>query len=454
MLTISEISKITKGRCLQFGRMSQVNGISIDSRTIQKGNVYVAIQGNRLNGHDFITAARRKGAVAVVVSQKVACPDDLAVVLVKDTTRALGRIAAWHRRQFDIPVIAVTGSTGKTTTKEMIAAVLGKRYNVLKNIKTENNQFGVPLTLLRLNPLHEIAVLELGTNQPGDIRWLSQITWPTMVVFTNIGDSHLAGLKNRRGVFAEKIQLIKYLPPSGVVLFNNDDLFLSKLHKYNLRQKIVSFACDADAQYQARNISVVHNRRIDFSVGRHKLTVQSPAMHNVRNALAAISCGRYYKISYNDVRSALAGFQFSSARQEISRVGKYWLIDDTYNANPLSLESAIRTLDAMRIKGRRVVVFGDMLELGVGSKALHQDAGRMIARSDTDIILTTGRHARYTTQAALDTGKNIKAVHCEDLRGVHGWLKRVCTPGDAILVKGSRGMRLERTVAYVRKSFK
>ena len=167
MLTIQEISAITQGKCLQAGKVSSVNGVSIDTRTIQKGNLYIAIRGNRLNGHAFLAAARRKGAVAAVVSQKVVCPEDLAVILVKDTTRALGLIAAWHRRQFNIPVIAVTGSTGKTSTKEMIAAVLSKRYKVLKNTKTENNQFGVPLTLLRLHSSHRVAVIELGTNQRG-----------------------------------------------------------------------------------------------------------------------------------------------------------------------------------------------------------------------------------------------------------------------------------------------
>ncbi|OGX33843.1 MAG: hypothetical protein A3C36_01505 [Omnitrophica WOR_2 bacterium RIFCSPHIGHO2_02_FULL_52_10] len=453
MLTIPEISQITKGKCLQAGKVSKVNGVSIDTRTIQKGYVYIAIKGHRLNGHAFLEAARRKGAVAAVVCEKVVCPADFAVIQVKDTTKALGLIAAWHRRQFNIPVIAVTGSTGKTTTKEMIAAVLSKRYKVLKNTKTENNQFGVPLTLLRLNPSHQIAVLELGTNRRGDIRWLAHITRPTAAVFTNIGDSHLAGLKNRRGVFTEKIQILKFMPPRGVVILNEDDAFLSTLHTQKIRQDIIGYACDAHAQYQARGISIVRNQRLDFTVGRHTFQMKNPALHNVSNALAAISCGRHFKIRYNDIRSALAGFRFSSARQEIARVGTCWLINDSYNANPLSLESAIRTLGALRIKGKRIAVVGDMLELGARSVALHQSAGRMIARSGTDIVLTTGRHARHTARAAKETGSGIRAVHCADLSGVHRWLKRVCAPGDAILVKGSRGMRLERTVDYLKKSF-
>ena len=454
MFTTQQISKITRGHCLQPGRTLKIRGISIDSRTIKKGHVYIAVKGQRLNGHDFIAQAARRGAVAVIVSRKVACPEGVAVIMVKNTTKALGQIAAWHRKQFAIPVIAVTGSAGKTTTKEMIAAVLGKRYKVLKNFKTENNQFGVPLTLLKLKSSHDMAVLELGTNQRGDIRWLARVTAPVTAVFTNIGDSHLEGLKNRRGVFTEKSRLLCYLPPNGVIIYNGDDAFLKKLSRRHARQKIIRYGCEEKADVVARNVSSAGGRKLEFYVHRQKFTVHSPARHNVRNALAAITCGTHYKVSYNDIRAALARFRFAGSRQEFCRTGRYHFIDDSYNANPLSLASAIETLDALRVTGKRIVVCGDMLELGKRARALHRNAGRMIAGSQTDIVLTVGKYARSISEAVNGAGKAARAFHCADLKTLHQKLKHFCVPGDVILVKGSRGAHLERTVAYLKKNFK
>jgi len=184
MLTVGEIQKVTKGKLLQGKDSTKINGVSIDSRSIRKKNIFVAIHGKQFNGHTFIRTAIRKGASALVVSKSVTCPKHIAVIYVKDTTKALGQIAAGHRKRFSIPIVAITGSTGKTTTKELTASILAKRFKVLKNVKTENNQYGVTLTLLKLNSSHKIAVLELGTNQPGDIRWLAQIVRPTTVIFT------------------------------------------------------------------------------------------------------------------------------------------------------------------------------------------------------------------------------------------------------------------------------
>jgi len=241
MLIVKELKKIIKGILVQGVMPASVSGVSIDSRTAQKGNIFIAIEGERFNGHAFIRAAIRKGAKVVVVSKKVSCPRNISVLLVKDTTKALGQIAAWHRYQFDIPVIAITGSTGKTTTKDMLAAVLMTRFKVLKNVKTENNQFGVPLTLLKLNATHQMAILELGTSQPGDIRLLARMVQPTTILMTNIGESHLAGLKNKKGVYAEKVQLIRSLKPGGHVIVNGDDPYLITVPKGGKNYKKISF---------------------------------------------------------------------------------------------------------------------------------------------------------------------------------------------------------------------
>lgn len=451
MLTVEEIKKATKGTFVQgsISSTSTVNGVSIDSRKTSKGNVFIAIAGARFDGHDFIRQAIRRGAAAVIVSKKIACSNKITVIRVADTTKALGQIAAGYRRQFRIPVVAITGSTGKTTTKDMVASVLAKRFKVLKNAGTENNQYGVPLTLLKLKASHQVAVLELGTNQPGDIRWLAKIARPTMGIFTNIGESHLERLKTPAGVLREKAQLIKYMEPGGVIIVNGDDRHLAALSKKYKKQKVIRFGCGKNVDHRANDIVVRNNRCLHFKVHRHTFKINSLAMHNVYNALAAISCGSAFQIRYDDSIAALSRFKFCGGRQEIRKIGRLWLIDDTYNANPVSLKSAIHTLDTLDIKGKRIVVCADMLELGLRSAALHRSAGEMIGRSRADIVLTTGRHARYITQGLSGVKGNITAQHCKDLKEVQKHLKRLCDPGDAILVKGSRGMHMERVVEFL-----
>ena len=454
MLTVEEIKKVTRGTFVQGSISSTVTGVSIDSRKIGKGNAFIAIKGERFDGHDFIRKAVRNGATVVISSKKIVCARDVTVIGVKDTTKALGQIAAWHRQRFSIPVVAITGSTGKTTTKEMIASVLAKRFKVLKNVGTENNQYGVPLTLLKLKASHQVAVLELGTNQPGDIRWLAKIARPTMGIFTNVGESHLKRLRTPAGVLREKAQLIKYMEPGGVVILNGDDRYLATLPKKYKKQRMVRFGCGKESGHRADDVVVRDNRSLHFKVQRHVFKINSPATHNVYNALAAISCGRVFKIRYNDIIAALSRFSLRGGRQEIRKIGQFWLIDDTYNANPVSLKSAVSTLDTLRIKGKRIVICADMLELGLRSVALHRSAGEMIGRSHADIVLTIGCHARHITHELKRAKGSITALHCRDLKEVQKRLKGFCRPGDAVLIKGSRGMHMERIVTFLNTHFK
>lgn len=454
MLTIADIKKATKGKLVQGQNSMIVSGVSIDSRTIHKRDVFIAIKGQYCNGHDFIRAAIKKGAIAIVVSQGITCSAEIAIIHVKDTTKALGQIAAWYRQQFDIPVIAVTGSVGKTTTKDLIASVLSSRFKVLKNIKTENNQYGVPLTLLRLNASIKIIVLEMGTNQTGDIAKLAQIARPTTVVLTNIGESHLAGLKSLKGIFREKMQLIKYMKPRGTIILNGDDRFFKTILNKKYKQDIISFGCGGINDFRAILITIQSNHRSTFQVRGHSFKIGSPAMHNVYNALAAISCGLQYKIRYNKISDSLAHFSFRHSRQQIIKSGKFWLIDDTYNANPASLNSAIDTLNAFSIKGKRIVVCADMLELGAQSESLHRLAGKKIAQSAADVVLTVGNNARFITESLHQFNRDIEARHCVDVREVHRRLKGLYCPGDVVLVKGSRGMCMERTVTFLKLHFK
>ena len=234
MFTLKEIVQATGGKLFHAFKIRKIKGVSTNSRTLKKGELFIAIQGQKFDAHHFIPNVIEAGASAVVISKKEFIPKiEIPTVLVADTTKALGNIASFHRQRFKIPVVAITGSAGKTTTKEMIAAVLQTQYKVLKNFKTENNQFGVPLTLLQLRKSHEIVVMEIGTNHFGDIRWLTQVLQPTVAIFTNIGESHLEFLKNPAGVFREKSDLIRYQSLRGHIIFNSDDEQLKKIYFLN-----------------------------------------------------------------------------------------------------------------------------------------------------------------------------------------------------------------------------
>src|SRR3989338_2577782 len=354
MFNVEELQKASQGKLIQGKSSARVKGVSINSRAIKKGEVFIAIPGPNFDGHDFVTdAIKKKAAVVIVTKNLKRIPGYIPVIQVKDTVKALGKIARAFRDRFSIPVIAITGSAGKTTTKEMLAYTLGNDFNVLKNIKTENNHIGVPLTLLKLKPKHEIAVIELGTNRPKDIRWLTYIVNPQVAILTNIGESHLELLKSPSGVFQEKFDLVSGMKEGGTVIFNADDVYLNKIPSYRFAHKIVKYAIKNKADYQAGAIEN-HNGFLRFSVnGKKGWRLRTLAQHNIYNALVAISCGKQFKMSELAIQKRLARFRFPAGRQNVGKVGGCWLIDDTYNANPVSLRSALQTLSSLNVRGRK-----------------------------------------------------------------------------------------------------
>lgn len=449
ILTVKQIQEASGGLVISGEGSVRIQGFSTDSRTLQKGEAFIAINGEHFDGHAFIDQAVKKGARALIVSKKIPILENIPVIRVKDTTHALGRIAAFYRRLFDIPVIAVTGSAGKTTTKEMIAAVLSARFKVLKNAKTENNQYGVPLTILKLNESHEAAVLELGTNQPGDIPWLTSIAQPTIAVFTNIGESHLQGLGTPRGVFREKFRLVEGMAPGGIVIYNKDDRYLRAMPLKKTGQRMVSYAVKQTADHQANGIRRGSDHSMCFQMGRRKFVLNTPVEQYVYNALAAISCARVLRINDGQIQSILLNFEFGASRQEIRKAGEVLIIDDTYNANPVSFKSAIGTLDALKTAGQKILVAGDMMELGQRAQDLHLALGEMIARSTVDAALMTGKYVRYAARALRASNPRIEVFCYGSLPELHRRLLTVCRQGDLVLVKGSRAMRMERTVAFI-----
>ncbi|OGX09051.1 MAG: hypothetical protein A2Z88_08005 [Omnitrophica WOR_2 bacterium GWA2_47_8] len=447
---LNEIIDEIGAKVLQGNADIRIRGVSINSRTIRKGELYIAIVGKRLDGHDFIGDCIKKGAAAVIVSKKGGFKKDIPVLYVKDTTKSLGFLARFYRRKFKIPLIAITGSSGKTTTKEMAAHVLSSRYNVLKNIATENNQFGVPLTLFRLNPRHEMVVLELGTNCFGDIKWLAQIAEPTEAIFTNIGASHLEFLRSPAGVLKEKSDLVKYMSPTGKVILNYDDPYLRGL-KVGKRQKIISYGVHARSRYKAEVLPSSGPVNLRFQIHKQIFELKTPVQHNIYNALAAISAARLFKVDVADIQRRLKSFRFPKGRFMINQRRGSWIIDDTYNANPVSFRSAIETLAQIRNKGKKILICADMLELGEKTERLHREVGVLAGQLNINLVLGVGKLAKFICEDAKRNNTDVSAFHFDTVNKLHQRLPGFFKPGDAILVKGSRGMHMEQTVEFLNK---
>jgi UDP-N-acetylmuramoyl-tripeptide--D-alanyl-D-alanine ligase len=447
MFTILDIVKATGGELWRGDLKTRVKAVSTDTRKVKKGDLFIAIKGDKFDGHDFVADAIKSGATAVLVmNRELAFEGKAAVIVVHDTVKALGRLARYHRQRFKIPVIAITGSAGKTTTKEFIAAVLKKKFRVLYNAGTENNHIGVPMTLLKLRKTHQAAILELGTNHFGEISWLAQNTLPTVAVFTNIGPSHLAGLGSPQGVLKEKLTLIDCLAKSGSVILNADDPLLRTVLKRRIPQKVLTYAVEHRAEVKAATVGIKDGRLCFTLQNEDCFRLPAPVWGNVLNALAAIACGQLFKIKIKDVQEAIFSAKAAKGRQCFRSVGGVTIIDDTYNANPLSFKNALRTLALIPRKGRTFLLGADMLELGERTEELHAEVGLCVGESRVDKVLTIGRFARVIGEKAREVRPEIDARHFEKKEEMLNILRHEVRPGDVVLGKGSRGMHMEEVV--------
>jgi UDP-N-acetylmuramoyl-tripeptide--D-alanyl-D-alanine ligase len=450
MFKVEELLKATKGRLISGESDTIIKGISIDTRTIKLHEAFMAIKGANFDGHHFINEALKKGAKAVIVqaqNQKFTKSQiKIPFIEVKDTVRALGDIAKFQREKFNIPVIAVTGSNGKTTTKEMIKQVLSKKFKVLKNIGTKNNQIGLPLTLLDLTHSYDLAVLEVGSNHFGEVDYLSRICQPNIGIITNIGHSHIEYFKNLAGVFREKYTLIKGLKNPRIAILNSDDILLRRnIDKINKSQFILGFGIKNRCDFFASQINKFSDR-VKFLVNqKYRFTLKTLGYYNIYNALAAIAVARIFGIAYEDIALRLASFDFPQSRLQLLRLHNSKFINDTYNSNPLSLKQALDTLDNFNICGRKILVMGDMLELGSKAIIFHRQIGQQAARI-CDIFITVGKLSRYAADTAMSRGLDRRSIFvCENNIQARGILfGKVCPgPDDVILVKGSRAMMME-----------
>jgi UDP-N-acetylmuramoyl-tripeptide--D-alanyl-D-alanine ligase len=473
MFKVSELIKATGGRLLRGKAIGFIRGISIDSRGIKKKEAFIAVKGDNFDGHDFIVEAIKKGAGCIIYSSSfartytplfnrwqryaISAKSDTAFIEVKDTIRALGDIAHFKRRQFNrLPLIGITGSNGKTTVKEMTAWILSAAFKVLKNAGTKNNHIGVPLTLLNLKNEHELAVLELGTNHFGEIGYLARVCAPNVGVITNIGPSHLEFLYNLSGVFREKYSSFRHLQSPYLGIVNADDRFLKRsLSKKSFKPFILGYSMKHPADFFASNIQR-RNETIEFSIkGRgsrskssnkknYKIALRTPGYYNVYNALTAIAIARIFGITYPDIVSRLANFDFPEGRLKLINFGKVSFIDDTYNSNPDSLQQALAALAQFKARGRKICIMGDMLELGRHAQSFHCQALRSAA-GICDVFIGVGK---LSTEAARDAKKYFRdkdIFTCSCIEQAREVLFNDVSPkkNDVVLVKGSRAMKME-----------
>jgi UDP-N-acetylmuramoyl-tripeptide--D-alanyl-D-alanine ligase len=449
LFTVESLVRATQGALIGGDLGVPVNGVSIDSRTLHVGEAFFAIRGHALDGHAYVREAAARGASCLVVhSLSDDLPSAVPAVLVDDTTRALGRFAAWHRAQFSLPVTAVTGSNGKTTTKEMTAAVLGALGRVLKPLSSFNNQWGLPLTLLKLTPDHRAVALELGANQPGEIASLAAISQPTVGVVTMVSSAHTEFFGSLEGVAAEKSALVRAIPPSGAVVLNADDPRVRGMGSL-ARGRIITVSAQGPADVRAigQPEDTMSGVRFTLEAGgaRRAVSLRFAGRHNVVNALAAAGAGLAVGLDLGQIASGLESARPIKGRCVWRRAGALHILDDTYNANPASVRAALETLKAATGVRRRVVVLGDMLELGEIAERAHREAGQAVVLSGAVEFIGVGRYARDAVEAAREAGLR-ESHHTNTFEDTMALLLKRLAPGDAVLVKGSRGMRMERVV--------
>ncbi|HHU22217.1 MAG TPA: UDP-N-acetylmuramoyl-tripeptide--D-alanyl-D-alanine ligase [Clostridiales bacterium] len=448
-MTIANIARACDGEYFGSRKLleTEISSVVTDSRQAAPGCLFAAIVGERVDGHDFISSAAAAGAVCCLCEKK---PEGVALpaIVVDSTPAALVKLAAFYRSQFDIPIIGVTGSVGKTTAKEMIASVLSRKYNVLKTQGNFNNELGVPLTLFELRDEHQVAVVEMGISDFGEMRRLTQIARPDMAVFTVIGYSHLEFLKDREGVLREKAEMLEGMPLEGIVFINGDD---DMLRSMDCPQEKISFGTDASCDVRAENIETLGLKGMSCHIvcGPRRIPVGIPAfgLHMVSAAAAGAAVGIRMGLTDEEIAAGIAAYKTVGSRSAAFDTGYTTIIDDCYNANPNSSASAIKSLATM--EGRLVCILGDMLELGENSARLHYDLGALAAKCGVSLVITCGPEAENIYFGAREHG--LTAKHYSNKGTLLEELPFLIMPGDTVLVKASRGMAFEDIVEALKK---
>lgn len=453
VLTIKDILRATDGTLVSKSANTagmEFNGITTDSRKIGEGVLFIPLVGEKADGHDFIISAIEHGASASLTEKPVRKTDGATIIKVNDTRKALGDIARYYKKKYHIPSVAITGSVGKTTTKDLVYAVLAEHYKTHKTPNNFNNDIGLPLTVFGIEAEHEMAVLEMGMNHFGEIEYLADIAMPDAAIITNIGMSHIENLGSREGILKAKLEIAKKFTDKNTLYINGDDEYLKTVSGLNC--KIVKFGMNEDNDVRAKDVVSKGLLGTEFTVvcsaGEFKAEVTQPGVHNVYNALAAVCAGMHFGVSVDECIAGLKNCEYTSQRLEVINHKGMEIINDCYNSSPDSVRAALRVQE-LSLKSRRVAILGDILEMGEYAAKAHYELGEFVARSGADVLITAGENAKKLAEGASAAGmKNVIVFNNTD--EVAAEIPKLVGEGDCILIKASHGMKFSAITEAVK----
>lgn len=452
-LTLEEVLNATKGECLNPENLGKnfISNISTDTRQITRESLFVPLRGERFDGHDFIETAYKQGALATLTEEAQIPVQGLCTIKVSDTKKALGDIAHYYRMKFNIPLIAVTGSVGKTSTKDLIASVLGAKFKVHKTQGNFNNDIGLPLTLLQLDETHQIAVIEMGMNHFKEISYLSQLAKPDIAVITNIGVSHIENLGSREGILKAKLEVLEGLKENGLLIVNGDDDLLSTV-KY---PKLLNYGKQDQHAYHLADIKAegdIQKAKLITPQDTYDITLNALGEHMLYNGLAAVAIAEYFDLNKQQILEGFLSYTSSGMRMhKIQTDNGLTIINDAYNASPDSMQAALKVLEGYQTNGKKIAVLGDMFEMGEFATFFHQQVGEIAAQTKIDCLCTIGSLAENIYKQAKEKaeGKELRHYMTKEafIVDCHNFLHTK----DVILFKASRGMHFEKIVEVLRK---
>ncbi|MBA1333683.1 MAG: UDP-N-acetylmuramoyl-tripeptide--D-alanyl-D-alanine ligase [Firmicutes bacterium] len=450
-----EIAEAVGGKIKCGSGTTEITGVSTDTRILREGNMFIPLKGERFDGHQFINQAVERGARVLLVEKDEHYGfNGVVVIKVDDTMTALHSLAKWYRNRFCAEFVAVTGSTGKTTTKNMIASVLSKRFSVIKTPGNYNNQIGLPLTIMQMDSTHQAGVIEMGMSSFGEIRTLMEIVRPRVSVITNIGMSHIEKLGSRENILKAKMEIFEGMGENPVAVVNGDDELLRK-GTAEINIPVIYFGIES-GDYRAARIDMLGERRSEYTLcaegNEYHVSIPVAGKHNIYNSLAAIAVGRTFGMDFADIILGLEDLEEEKMRLVIEDgPGGIKVINDTYNASPDSMKSALEVL--RMVEGRRkIAVLADMLEMGQYAEEGHRMVGRYVAENEVDILITVGHNSKYIAQGAMDRGMKRDCIYCfEHKKDAERLLETLVTEQDVLLFKGSRGMKMEELVHSIQE---
>ncbi|ABN52209.1 MAG TPA: UDP-N-acetylmuramoyl-tripeptide--D-alanyl-D-alanine ligase [Hungateiclostridium thermocellum] len=450
ILKCEEVVKAVGGTLISGEVNTVFYNISTDSRNIKQGDLFIPLIGERFDGHNYIASALEHGALGSLTQKETEPFPGKVLIKVSDTLKALRDLAVYYRQKFKIPFVGITGSVGKTSTKEMVAAVLSKGFKVLKNQGNFNNEIGVPLTIFNLDKSHEAAVVEMGMSGFGEISRLTSIVKPDIAIITNIGVSHIEKLGSKNNILKAKMEIFEGLNEKGLAILNGDDKLLYGLNNL-LKFRTVFYGMEEGLDLRAYNVESLGEKGSTFDIEirgkEYRVRIPVPGIHNVYNALAGIAVGIELGIPPEKIVEGIEEFSPGKMRLDIINYNGLKIINDAYNASPQSMEAAIDVLKDISGEGRTFAVLGDMLELGEFSKSAHMEVGKYAASKGIDYIVAVGEYRSNIVRGAVEAGaKEEKVFEFKDNMDAAKFLKEFVKSGDVLLVKGSRGMKMEEIV--------